>query len=114
MNLKNPLGRDQFTGELQAALVEACGFSKEIAKLFPGHCLRVGGSNYMRRLGLSDDIHRKLGGWSSIESSQGYMVLSAREQATMCERIALTHRRSCAFAQSDMAEVMEDMSALIL
>jgi hypothetical protein len=114
MNAANPLGREQFQREMQRGLVEVCGFDRAVAELFTGHCLRLGGSNYMRRLGLDAEIHRKLGGWMSIKSSQGYMVLTPREQAKVCEKMALTSKRSCAFKAEDVPAILKGMSALIL
>jgi len=54
--------------------------TRQWASLYSGHSLRVGGSNHMRKLGVADDIHRRLGGWMSLTSSQGYMQLSPQEQ----------------------------------
>ena len=56
----------------------------------------------MRRLGLDDEIHRKLGGWMSIQSSQGYMVLSPKEQAAVCEKMALHGKRHSAFEPGEL------------
>ena len=114
MHLRNPMGRAQFQRELQRFLIEECGFDPQVARLFTGHCLRLGGSNYMRRLGISDEIHRKLGGWMSIKSSQGYMVLSPQEQAKVCERMALTKTRNSGFTEADVPGMLEGMAALIL
>jgi integrase len=114
MNPRNPIGRAQFQRELQRGLVDVCGFEANTARLFTGHCMRLGGSNYMRRLGLDDEIHRKLGGWMSIKSSQGYMVLSPREQAIVCEKMALSAKRTCAFSESELDGMMDKLTALTL
>ena len=114
MNPRNPIGRAQFQRELQRGLVDVCGFEANTARLFTGHCMRLGGSNYMRRLGLDDEIHRKLGGWMSIKSSQGYMVLSPREQAIVCEKMALSSKRTCAFSESELGGMMDKLTALTL
>ena len=68
----------------------------------------------MRRLGLDDEVHRKLGGWMSIQSSQGYMVLSPREQAVVCEKMALHNKRGSAFAEEELPGMLNKLSALIL
>jgi hypothetical protein len=114
MNLKNPIGRDQFQRQLQVGLVQVCKFAPAVAKLFTGHALRVGGSNYMRRLGLSDEVHRKLGGWMSIQSSQAYMVLSPREQAQVCEKMALERGRTGAFSETEIPAVLDRLGSLVL
>ena len=114
MNMVNPMGRVQFQRELQTGLRKICGFSQAVAALFTGHCLRLGGSNYMRRLGLDDEVHRKLGGWMSIKSSQGYMILSPREQAQVCERMALVSKRASACSASEIPGLLSKMTALIL
>ena len=114
MHRFNPMGRKQFQDGLQRGLVKVCGFQESVAKLFTGHCMRIGGSNYMRRLGLDDEVHRKLGGWMSIQSSQGYMVLSPREQAVVCEKMALHNKRGSAFAEEELPGMLNKLSALIL
>ena len=115
MNLVNPISRQSFQNGLQRGLMKACGFSAAVAKLFTGHALRVGGSNYMRRLGLSDEVHRKLGGWASIESSQGYMmVLSPREQATLCGKMALVDKRKSAFNEAEIDGLVHSMATVVL
>jgi hypothetical protein len=114
MHMRNRLGRDQFQTELQSGLIEVCKFKPSVEKLFTGHALRVGGSSYMRRLGLSDEVHRKLGGWMSIESSQGYMVLSPHEQARVCEKMALARGRTSAFSEAEIPTVLKGLSSLVL
>jgi len=114
MHRLNPMGRQQFQSLLQKGLIGVCGFKPAVARLFTGHCLRIGGSNYMRRLGLDDEIHRKLGGWMSIQSSQGYMVLSPKEQAAVCEKMALHGKRHSAFEPGELDSALTGMAALIL
>jgi hypothetical protein len=114
MNPRNPISRQSFQDELQRGLVKYCGFRKAVAALFTGHALRVGGSNYMRRLGLGEEIHRKLGGWASIESSQDYMVLTPREQASLCERMALVDKRRSAFDASEVDGLVIGMAGVVL
>ena len=77
----NPVSHAQFVSALQFALVTVVGLSAQAARLRKGHSLRVGGSNYMRHLGISSEVHRKLGGWMSIVSSHGYMHMYVLERA---------------------------------
>ena len=53
---ENPVGHLQFVRAMQQALVSVVGLSSPSARLRKGHALRVGGSNYMRALGIEDGI----------------------------------------------------------
>ena len=78
---------------VKRALQEVCGFPPVVANLFTGHCLRVGGSNFMRSLDTFDaDVHRQLGGWMSLTTSTGYMQLSPAEQFALVRPQALIPR----------------------
>ena len=77
---------------MRKALVIACGMTEDQALLYKGHSLRVGGSNHIRKLGVSDEVHRLLGGWASLVSSRDYFQLSAEEQMKLCDRMALKER----------------------
>ena len=87
--------------------------TKQWAKLYSGHSLRVGGSNHMRQLGVANDIHRRLGGWMSLTSAQGYMQLSAREQFRYSLRLAAEKRKS-AFTKRRAMTVLHRMSSNLL
>ena len=87
--------------------------TKQWAKLYSGHSLRVGGSNHMRQLGVANDIHRRLGGWMSLTSAQGYMQLSAREQFRYSLRLAAEKRKS-AFTKRRAMTVLHRMSSNVL
>ena len=91
-----------------------CGFEAAVAALMTGHCLRVGGSNYMRRLGIADEVHRRMGGWMHLQSSQGYMVLTPAEQAETCAKMALTNKRASAFTQEEAGHLLRQLSTLVL
>ena len=66
---------------LRHALLECVPLmTKEWSLLFSGHSLRVGGSNFMRKLGVHSEVHRKMGGWMSLVAAQGYMAMSTQEQ----------------------------------
>ena len=47
----------------------------------------------MRKVGLSDRIHRLMGGWASLTSSADYMQLSVAEQFDMTSKFALSTKR---------------------
>ena len=78
--------------ELRHTLTSLCDMTKEQSKLYAGHSLRVGGSNYIRRLGIDDEVHRLLGGWASLTSSRGYFQLLNEEQWELAEQFALKER----------------------
>ena len=44
-------------------------------------------------MGLSDEMHRLMGGWASLTSSGDYMQLSVAEQFQMTSRFALSRVR---------------------
>ena len=88
-NARNKISCSSFNDALRKALVDVCGLTKEQADLFSGHSGRVGGSNYMRMLGVDDDVHRQVGDWASLTSSRGYYALSANEQFAVTDRFVL-------------------------
>ena len=69
--------------------IDVCGLSREQARLFSGHSMRVGGSNYMRKLGIDDETHQAVGDWASLTSSRNYYALSADEQFITTDRFTL-------------------------
>ena len=77
---------------LRDALVDVCGMTRDQSLLYKGHSLRVGGSNYIRKLGIDDEVHRLLGGWVSLTSSRKYFQLSEDEQLDKAEAYALKER----------------------
>ena len=85
----NSVSNSSVSNALRKALVEVCGLSEEQAKLFAGHSLRVGGSNYMRKLGVEDEVHRLVGDWASLVSSTGYYALSSAEQFVVTDKFTL-------------------------
>ena len=90
----NPVSPQSWTKSMRRSLVLCVPLmSPRWASLYTGHALRVGGSNQMRKLGISDDVHRRLGGWMQLVSAQGYMALSAREQYAYTLRLAQEKRR---------------------
>ena len=89
---RNRMSSDAAVRMLRTTLVEVCGMTKEQAKLYAGHSLRVGGSNFIRRKGIDDEVHRLLGGWASLTSSRGYFQLLDEEQWDLAEQFALEER----------------------
>ena len=105
-------GSTQFRDGLRKALRDFCGMSLEESKVYGGHSLRVGGSNFMRRLKIDRDVHRSLGGWSSLKSSGDYMQLTPTEQFTITRKLAVKKERECAFerpfqARASLARVRQ-------
>ena len=75
---------------MQCGLVTLAGLSTEAAALRKGHALRVGGSAYIRSLGIADEVHRKLGGWMSLVSSRGYLHMSIADRVSVKSKMTLT------------------------
>ena len=91
-HVRNRLGSSAAVRELRHTLVKVCGMTKEQSQLYAGHSLRVGGSNFIRRRGIDDEVHRLLGGWASLTSSRGYFQLLDEEQWDLAEKFALEER----------------------
>ena len=91
---RNRLSSDAAVRALRTTLVEVCGMTKAQAMLYAGHSLRVGGSNFIRRKGIDDEVHRFLGGWASLTSSRGYFQLLDEEQWALAEQFALEERET--------------------
>ena len=63
----------------------------------------------MRKIGIADDVHRRLGGWMTLVAAQGYMALSAREKLAYTVRLAGRQQRESAFRRGDaLAALRED------
>lgn len=91
-NPTNHVSTSSMRRALKKALGDVCGLSKDQAKLFSGHSMRVGGSNFIRRLGIGDEVHRLLGGWASLTSSRKYFQLTSAEQFELTHKFALQGR----------------------
>ena len=99
INKHNHVGAQSVVKALQHALTECVPLmTRAWAKCYTGHSLRVGGSNHMRKVGVSDDVHRRLGGWMTLVAAQGYMALSPREQFRYTLKLAKSKRR-CGMSQ---------------
>ncbi len=88
----NPMGDGAFRTALRKALSTVC--KVRCTSAFGLHSLRVGGSVYMRQLGVDPETHRLLGGWASLESSRRYQSLSASEMMAMVQRGGQRSRHS--------------------
>ena len=74
MNKRNHVGQQSMVRALQHALRECVPLmTRKWSKCYTGHSLRVGGSNHMRKSGIADDVHRRLGGWMTLVAAQGYI-----------------------------------------
>ena len=93
---RNHMSTASFVQLMKRALTEACHVSDEEVRLYGGHSLRVGGSNYMRWLGIHEDVHRSLGGWAVLSSAKEYMQLAPTEQFRVTKSLALKRTRDLA------------------
>ena len=101
MNPHNWIGEQTFIRAMQSALLDCVPLMTVAwSKLYTGHALRVGGSNRMRKLGIADDIHRRLGGWMHLASAQGYMALSPSEKFSYTLRLAQQSTRAVGISRA--------------
>ena len=109
----NPVSPQSWTKSMRRSLVLCVPLmSPRWASLYTGHALRVGGSNQMRKLGISDDVHRRLGGWMQLVSAQGYMALSAREQYAYTLRLAQEKRRRSGMSALEARAALAPLSSV--
>ena len=71
---------------IRRALREVCGLSKDQAKRFTLHSLRVGGINYYRRLGVPLETRAQLADHLSLPSALRYQRLPPAEQIAILSR----------------------------
>ena len=100
---RNYFGATQFRSGLRKALRDICGMSLDESKVYGGHSLRVGGSNFMRRLGIDQDIHRSLGGWAILKSAKDYMQLTPTEQFALTRSLSVQQTRVRALEDASIA-----------
>ena len=94
INKTNHINQQSARGALQHALLECVPLmSRRWAKMYTGHALRVGGSNHMRKIGVANDVHRRMGGWMSLVAAQGYMAMSTSEQFNYTLKLAKSTKR---------------------
>ena len=100
MHKRNWLGEQSWVTAMRKALRECVPhMTHPWSTLYSGHSMRVGGSNHMRKTGVADDVHRRLGGWMCLASAQGYMALSPDEQFRYTLRLAKAGNRRSAFTK---------------
>ena len=101
MHHTNPVGHQSVVTAMRHALSECVPLmSRQWALLYTGHAMRVGGSNRMRKLGIADDVHRRLGDWMTLVAAKVYMAMSAREQMDYTLQLS-TKPRESAFHKGD-------------
>ena len=76
----NHISTVSFRTLIRKALKDVCGMSTEQAKAFSTHCFRVGGINYLARLGVPLETRAKLAGHKSLASSRAYLRALPAEQ----------------------------------
>jgi len=109
MHHENPVGHQSVVSAMRHALCECVPLMSRIwSKLYTGHALRVGGSNHMRKIGIADDVHRRLGGWMTLVAAQGYMAMSAREKLAYTLKLASKQQRESAFRRGDALAVLRE------
>ena len=92
----NHMSTSSFVTLMKKALHELCGVEEEELRLYGGHSLRVGGSNFMRWLGVSEDVHKAMGGWAQLISAKEYMQRTPAEQFQMTKALAVKRKREFA------------------
>ena len=93
-----------FVRLLKYALRSQCSVDSEELKLYGGHSLRVGGSNFMRWLGVSEDVRKAMGGWAQLVSAKQYMQRSPAEQFQMTRALAVKKKRDLAFERKSQGQ----------
>ena len=58
----------------------------------------------MRRMKIDRDVHRSLGGWSSLKSASDYMQLTPAEQFSVTRKLAVKTEREHAFERGTQAQ----------
>ena len=113
INPNNWIGEQTFVKALQSALLDCVPLMTVAwSKMYTGHALRVGGSNRMRKLGIADDIHRRLGGWMHLASAQGYMALSPSEQFAHTLRLAHQRVRTVGISRAHAQQLLQRVMCL--
>ena len=109
----NHIKQHLFVKAMQQALRRCIPMmTKPWSELYTGHALRVGGSNHMRRLGMENDVHRRLGGWMTLTAAQGYMALTAKEQFQYTIKMAESAVRKSAFMRADAVRALQQLRSM--
>jgi len=66
----------------------------------------------MRKLGISDDVHRRLGGWMHLASAQGYMALAPSEQFAYTLRLAQQRTRTVGISHTRAQRLLQRVMCL--
>jgi len=94
MNNSNWVGEHSWVLAMQEALLSCVPLMTPTwARQYTGHAMRVGGSNHMRKMGVANEVHRKMGGWMTLVAAQGYMDMSPAERFRYTVRLAGSSRR---------------------
>ena len=106
-NHYNRIRQNKFVVAMQWALRECVpDMDAKWASQYTGHAMRVGGSNEMRKQGVDDEVHRRMGGWMTMTAAQGYMSLSAQERLRLTLRLAMTKGRESGFGKDAAVEAL--------
>ena len=107
------MGEQAWVTAMRQALMECVTLMTwRWASLYSGHAMRVGGSNHMRKLGVDDDIHKRMGGWMTLTAAQGYMALSPAEQFKYTLSLARVRRRHSAMTRVAAREAFATLPTL--
>ena len=114
MNPTNWVGEQTWVKSMRDALEDCVPLmTPRWSSLYSGHAMRVGGSNHMRRIGIADDVHRRMGGWMSLTSSQGYMALTPAEQFRYTVSLAGKRARRSALSPAAARAVLSVLPTLV-
>ena len=109
----NHISTSSFVALMKKALHYVCNIGDDELRLYGGHSLRVGGSNFMRWLGVSDDLHKAMGGWAVLSSAREYMQRSPHEQFALTRTLAVKAKRELALERKSSAKnVLKSISNL--
>ena len=66
----------------------------------------------MRKTGIADDVHRRLGGWMTLASAQGYMALTPTEQFAYTLKMAKSNTRRSGLSKRRAIAAMRSFKTL--
>jgi len=82
----NPMSTHSLLGLMRMALREVCGLSAVQAAMFTLHALRVGGINYLHRMGVPTSMRAQMASHAALETSCRYLRLSPLQQLQTLNR----------------------------
>ena len=113
MNSSNWVGEQSWVKAMREALLSCVPLMTPTwARQYSGHAMRVGGSNHMRKIGVADEVHRKMGGWMTLVAAQGYMDMSPAERFRYTTRLAGSGVRRAALTAGAARAAMPCLPAL--